>query len=99
MTMISTRDQRPRLAGAIQRSRRPAGAGGTGMTPRDVLRIIRKRLLLILFCLGITVVVAVASTWLWLRYAPFYTSHAYVAVAPPSTTLSASLSAVSQVNS
>lgn len=85
MTMISTRDQRPRLAGTIQRPRRPAAGGGSAITARDMLRIIRKRLLLIIFCLVITVLVAVVGTALWLRYAPFYTAQAYVAVAPPST--------------
>ena len=86
MTMIATRDQRPRLAGTIQSSRRPAAGGGAGITARDMLRIIRKRLLLIIFCLLITVLVAVVGTWLWLRYAPFYTAKAYLTIAPPSTT-------------
>lgn len=85
MTMIATRDQKPRLAGTIQGPRRPPSGGAAGITPRDMLRIVRKRLLLIIFCLAITVLVAVVGTELWLRYAPFYTAKAYLAVAPPST--------------
>lgn len=85
MTMIATRDQRPRLAGPVQRPRPPAAGGGPTMTARDVLRIIRKRILLIISCLVIMVLVTAIATEVWLRTAPFYTARAYLAVAPRRT--------------
>ena len=55
------------------------------MTARDVLRIIRKRILLIISCLVIMVLVTAIATEVWLRTAPFYTARAYLAVAPRRT--------------
>ena len=62
MTMIATRDQRPRLAGPVPRSRLAAASAGAGMTARDAVRILRKRILLIIVC--VPVLASVPCTWL-----------------------------------
>ncbi len=58
-------------------------AGGAGITAADVWRIVKQRKLLIgvLFCLFYAMVVA--ATFLVYRYAPMWTSAAYVRLIPP----------------
>ncbi|MCP4376615.1 MAG: hypothetical protein GY794_10640, partial [bacterium] len=53
------------------------------MTGRDVMRIIRKHLLLILIMLMVFTLTSIGGTWLWLRYAPTYTSTAVLRIIPP----------------
>ena len=86
MTMMSTRDQRPRLAPPSRRPPGPPAPGdGGGITPRELLRIVRKCWLMIALSLTICVMVAVIVTFLWRRYAPSYTARALMKVIPPPT--------------
>ena len=81
MTMLPTREQPARLAGPPARMDAPAG--GAGITPRDVLRIIRRRKLLITLAFAITLAVVVVGTFLWQTLAPLYRATALLRVTPP----------------
>ncbi|MBN1943318.1 MAG: polysaccharide biosynthesis tyrosine autokinase [Phycisphaerae bacterium] len=60
----------------------PAG-GGAGITGKDILRMLRRRKWMIILSVFIFTVAAGVSTWLWLMYAPLYTSSAFLKVNPP----------------
>ncbi len=89
MTMIPTRDQSPHLAGPSKRPLRPSRPGGvgTGLTPRDIWRIIRKRKWLIILPFVICLSLTTAATFLWWKFAPGYTARAFLAISPPPATL------------
>ena len=87
MSEIQTRSQTPqivRYAGQPARSAGGAPAAG-GITGRDVWRIMRKRKWLIILPTILFTVLSAVLTLLWLRYAPFWTATAYVAVNPPTS--------------
>jgi len=88
MSMIPTRDQPPRLAGPGPRPSLP-GPGGMskGMSPKDLLRIVRRHKWLILLTFIVVVGITVAGTFLWQEWAPFYTAEALLRVSPPAETL------------
>ncbi len=85
MTMVPTRDQRPRLAGPVGKQS-AGGEGGGGLTPQDILRIVRKRLLMILLTVTIVMVVTVVGTLIWRQYYPFYRAEALLRVEAPRET-------------
>jgi capsular exopolysaccharide synthesis family protein len=91
MSIVTTKDQVPQplpAAGTITPVRRPAAATPPpGMTGKDFLRILRKRMLLILIVFVIIVSVVMAATAIWYFTAPSYTAKAYLAVSPPITTI------------
>jgi polysaccharide biosynthesis transport protein len=60
-----------------------AVAGRAGMSGQDAMRIIRKHVLLIIISLIMFSGASVGGTWLWLRYAPTFTSTVYLGVDPP----------------
>jgi len=90
MTRIPTRDQIPQ----IPRSQaslthpgtfRPPATGpqlGGGLTGKDILRILRKRLWLILITSLAIIGVTCVATGLWYYYAPLYTATAQLVVSP-----------------
>jgi polysaccharide biosynthesis transport protein len=89
MTTLPTHEHAPSIVPAgkmplspMHRPNRPT-AGAGGMTGRDVMRIIRKHLWLILIMLTVFTLVSIGGTMLWLRYAPTYTSTAALRVIPP----------------
>ncbi|MBT3199008.1 MAG: polysaccharide biosynthesis tyrosine autokinase [Phycisphaerales bacterium] len=55
------------------------------MTGRDVMRIFRKHLWLIIILLTVFVIASVGGTKLWLDYSPTYSSTVRLSVAPPQT--------------
>jgi len=88
MSMIPTRDQPPRLAGPGPRQSltRPGGMG-KGMSPKDLLRIVRKHKWLIILTFIVVMGVTAAGTLLWQQSAPFYEAYALLRVSPPAETL------------
>ncbi len=86
MTMIPTHTPAHRMPNAPQM---PPGIGGPGaaggLTGRDVMRIFRKRIWLILLTILITEVLTVIATGVWLLTAPQYFTQALLTVAPPRT--------------
>jgi len=86
MSVIQTRERAPQIirAGAV-RPRGPTARPAvpeTGMTGRDVLRIIRKRKWLIIFSLVICIGLSIAALLLLLEYWPSYTATAVMKVRP-----------------
>ncbi len=89
MSVPQTRDQAPqiaRVAGPAQSTASAGSPAGPGLTGKDILRIIRKRLWLIILCFGASVVLAIVGTFLWQLYAPWYTASALLEVVPPKPT-------------
>lgn len=86
MTIIQTREQLPRPAGAIGKPFLHGGAPA-GMTPRDIWRIILKRkwLIILSFVICSAVTATVTLTWWW--FARGYTAEALLAVSPPPVTM------------
>ena len=58
----------------------PPGAGGSGITGADVLRIIRQRLVMILFLWFFVIGLTAVGTFLAIKYYPKYRATAYVRV-------------------
>ena len=86
MTMIQTREQSPQLAAPMRRPLQPS-AVTTGITPRDIWRIVLKRKWLIILSFVICSAVMGTITLLWWKFAKGYTASAYLAVAPPPATM------------
>ena len=89
MTTLPTHEQTPSIVtaartpvSAMPRPGRPV-AGNKGMTGRDVMRVFRKHILLIIIMLTVFTLASVGGTFVWLKYAPTYTSRAQLRVAPP----------------
>jgi len=61
---------------------RPTPSAGGGFTGKDFLRILRKRKWMILITVIVSVAIAAVSTFLWLKFSPFYTAEAYLEVNP-----------------
>lgn len=57
-----------------------AGGGAAGLTGGDVVRIIRQRLVLIIFLWLFFSVITAVGTWLMVRYYPKFTATAYIRV-------------------
>lgn len=57
-----------------------AAAGGSGLTGADVLRIIRQRLVMILFLWVFFITLTAVGTYFWIRYYPKYKATALVRV-------------------
>ena len=93
MSVIPTREQSPqimRVTGALARPMGPqlnAPRPQGGMTGQDVLRIIRKRKWLIILSVVIALSVTCVVTFLWLKYAPQYTTVAHLRVQPSQSLL------------
>jgi capsular exopolysaccharide synthesis family protein len=54
-----------------------------GMTPGDIMRILRKRMWIIILSTLIMSALAAVGTFLWLRFSPSYTAQAYLQVDAP----------------
>ena len=85
MTVVTTREQVPQIMRAAPAVHRPAAAPGAGLTGKDVLRILQKRIWLILICLLSTIAVVCVATYLWVLYFPLFTAEALVEVNQPRT--------------
>jgi len=90
MTTLPTHEHTPSIVAAgktplsaIRRPSRPARGGG--MTGRDVMRVIRKHLWLIIIILTVFTLASIGGTMLWLKHAPTYTSTVLLSVSPPQT--------------
>jgi len=59
------------------------GTPASGLTGRDILRILRKRKLMIILSVAICTVLAVVGTLLWSMFAPLYTAEGYLIVNAP----------------
>ena len=92
MDIIPTRDQVPQISRAqralgaypgttAHRTTRP-GAGTGGITGKDLLKVLRKRLWTIILATLIVLVVTVAATLVWRLYWPLFTARAFLAVTP-----------------
>jgi len=88
MTMTKTTHLPPRLSGPAKRPPGPAAASGVaGMTPRDFLRIVRKRKWMMILIWAICMGLALIITTLWYFYFPSYTAAALLRVNPPADVL------------
>jgi len=91
MSVIQTREIAPQIVrlGPGRVPGRPGPAEGhqpdSGLSGRDILRILRKRKWLIILAELICVALAVGATVLWLMYAPLFTSSAVLEVRPEVT--------------
>ena len=88
MTTLPTHEQTPSIVpagktplSAIRRPVRPTG--GSGLTGRDIMRIVRKHLWLIIIILTVFTLASIGGTWLWLKKRPTYTSTVLLGVHPP----------------
>ncbi|MCK4625088.1 MAG: hypothetical protein KAV00_07255, partial [Phycisphaerae bacterium] len=81
-TMIPTREQSPQLTTPVRRPLQPSPVV-SGITPKDIWRIIRKRKWMIILSLVICAAVMGTVTLLWWLFAKGYTADAYLHVAPP----------------
>ncbi len=89
MSVIPTREQAPQIvrpgAGMQRKPAQGPGAGGPAITGKDIWRIIRKRIWLILISIAISTASSIVIFILWNNFAPFYTAEAYLKVRPPKT--------------
>ncbi|MHC4715868.1 MAG: polysaccharide biosynthesis tyrosine autokinase [Planctomycetota bacterium] len=90
MTMTKTTHLPPRLSGPPKQPGGPAapGSGMTGLTPKEFVRIVRKRKWMILLIWSICTGLAVAITALWYAYFPSYTATAVLTAQPPEDVMS-----------
>lgn len=82
MDTKSTREQTPR----ITTTARPVAGrptGGTGWTGRDLAKILRRRVGLILLCLLVITAITVGGTYLWIKMWPQYSAVALLQVDRP----------------
>jgi len=93
MSTLPTRDQVPQLArgpkpGALATSpgAMAGGTAGAGLTGKDIVRIFRKRIWLIILAFAICLAVAATITVLWNAYAPWYTARAFLEIVPSRNT-------------
>ena len=85
MSTIQTRQQTPLVRHAGPPAPRPGAVPPTsGMTGRDIWRILRKRKWTIILPTLLFVILSVVGTELWLKLWPFYTADAFVSVNTPS---------------
>ena len=64
-----------------------------GLTPADIMRVLKQRKWLILFiAIGVYLLVGVATFLVW-KFAPAYTSEAYIQLVPPSQGITAGMAA------
>jgi capsular exopolysaccharide synthesis family protein len=83
MSVISTRQEPPRIVRSAAAGRRPpSGPPGGGFTAADILRVLRKRKWLILITLAAALALSAGGTFIWWRYAPMYQARALLMVRP-----------------
>jgi len=56
----------------------PGPAAGGGITGKDILRILRRRMWMIIIVSLVFVAIAGVTTFFWLRFAPYYTADAFL---------------------
>ena len=89
MTTLPTHDHTPSIVAAPNAPLPPMRRAGTpsaaskGMTGRDVMRVVRRHLWLILILLVVFTAASVGGTRLWLRYSPTFRSTVRLSVTPP----------------
>ena len=89
MTTLPTHDHTPSIVAAGNKPLSPIQRPGTpsirsrGMTGRDVMRVIRKHLWLILIFLVVFSIASIVGTRFWLKYSPTYRSTVRLGVSPP----------------
>lgn len=83
MSTINVREQTPRILPPPARSlgSRP-GPAASGMSARDLLKIIRRRKWLIGITLAVVTTLTCVGTYLWSVYAPVYTVQAFIQMTP-----------------
>ena len=93
-SVLGTHSQVPQISrpGGPMPVRSVAGASAMGITGKDMLRAIRRRMWVIIVSVLTTTSLAVVGSYLWEQYLPFYTADAYLAIVPPkATAMTASL--------
>lgn len=93
MNIIPTRDQVPQISraqralgaypGTTAHRTTRAGDGTGGITGKDLLKVLRKRMWTIILATLIVLVVTVAATLVWRLYWPLFTAKAFLEVTPP----------------
>ena len=87
MSTINIREQTPRILPPPARSHGPRpGPAASGMSARDLLKIIRRRKWLIGITLTVVTALTCVGTYLWWTYAPVYRVEAYIQMSPPLNT-------------
>jgi capsular exopolysaccharide synthesis family protein len=98
--MVPTREEVPQIVryssptgrGADGGGRAPGSpSGGSSLTFKDFMRMIRRRIWLILICFVLFTGAAVGGTYLWLSKAPQYTAEALLVVNPPKASVLAGI--------
>ena len=84
-SILGTHQQVPQISrpGAAVPARPAMGAPVAGVTGKDLLLAIRRRMWIIILCVVASASVAVVGSYLWEQYLPFYTADAYLAIIPP----------------
>ncbi|MGA2265329.1 MAG: polysaccharide biosynthesis tyrosine autokinase [Phycisphaerae bacterium] len=87
MSVVSTRDRVPQITagGPMGRPGFMAPSGGAGLTPADIMKIVRKRKWLITLSVLIAAAIAAVVTLVWSMFWPFYTAWALLNVEMPKT--------------
>ncbi|MFW6132596.1 MAG: polysaccharide biosynthesis tyrosine autokinase [Planctomycetota bacterium] len=81
--LVPTREQATRIVRQAPAPTRSQAGSGSGLTGRDLVRILRKRIWLIVISVVVCLAIAAIGTMLWLFYAPLYTATALLGVTPP----------------
>lgn len=87
MSVKQTREPASQIVRAQTRPGRSPQAPVSGFTARDFMKVLRKRKLMIILSVVISVAIVGMVTLAWLVFAPSYTAWAYLEVSPPSSTV------------
>jgi capsular exopolysaccharide synthesis family protein len=84
-TVLGTHTQVPQISrpGGPVLVRPAPGASASGITGKDLLRAIRRRMWVIIISVLTTTSLALVGSYLWEQYLPFYTADAYLTIIPP----------------
>lgn len=88
MTQLQTRQTTPKIASGRPAPRgTPAQQASTGLTPKDLFRVLLKRKWLILIGTFLIIGLSIVATVVWRSNWPIYTCRAFVEVQLPATTM------------
>ena len=91
MSMLPTKEQTPQWMTSPPGYAPMAPAGpapaAAGLTGRDILHILRRRMWWIIISIMITTILSVLGTAVWIYYAPRYAADAYLRIQVPKTSM------------
>ena len=90
MSMLPTKEQMPQMVQgslAYATAAPAAPQGGSGLTGRDILRIIRRRKWWIIVSVMVSTIISVMGTAAWIYFAPRYEAYAFLRVQLPKTSV------------